>query len=129
MERVTIRPIHDAQGHQAALEAIGNIMTLEAPDEAELALLETLAVLVERYEEKAFPLERPSPLDAIRFRMDQMGLSQTQLAGLVSLPKSRISEVLNGKRSLSLEMIRLFHEKLRIPADILISREEPSTSS
>lgn len=126
---MTIRPIHDAEAHRSALDVIGKIMALEAPDEADLAMLETLAVLVERYEETAFPLDRPSPLDAIRFRMDQMGLSQTQLAALVGLPKSRISEVLNRKRTLSLDMIRLLHEKLRIPADILISREAPKIFS
>jgi len=129
MERVTIRPIHGPREHQVALDTIGRIMALETPDDADLAMLETLAVLVERYEEKAFPLDRPSPLDAIRFRMDQLSLTQAQLATLTGLPKSRVSEVLNGKRSLSLEMIRILHEKLRIPADILISREAPSASS
>jgi HTH-type transcriptional regulator / antitoxin HigA len=130
MERVTIKPIHGPEEHAAALTVIGNIMALEAPDESELAMLETLAVLVERYEEKIFPLYRPTPLQAIRFRMDQMDLNQSQLSLLTGLPKSRVSEVLNGKRALSLEMIRVLHEKLGIPTDILISREpEPSASS
>ena len=129
MERVTIRPIHGPEEHRIALDAIGRIMALDTPDDADLAMLETLAVLVERYEEKAFPLDRPSPLEAIRFRMDQMSLTQAQLAMLTGLPKSRISEILSGKRSLSLEIIRVLHEKLRIPAHILISREAPSASS
>lgn len=129
MERVTIRPIHSREDHEAALDAVGRIMALDTPDDADLAMLETLAILVERYEQKTFPLERPSPLEAIRFRMDQMSLTQAQLAILTGLPKSRVSEILSGKRSLSLEMIRTFHEKLRIPADILISREEPLASS
>ena len=129
MERVTIRPIHSPEDHRAALDVIGDIMALDAPDETDLAMLETLAVLVERYEERAFPLDRPSPLEAIRFRMDQMSLTQAQMAAMTGLPKSRISEILSGKRSLSLEMIRVLHEKLRIPADILISREQPSASS
>jgi HTH-type transcriptional regulator/antitoxin HigA len=126
---VTIRPIHGPEEHRIALDAIGRIMALDTPDDADLAMLETLAVLVERYEEKAFLLDRPSPLEAIRFRMDQMSLTQAQLATLTGLPKSRISEILSGKRTLSLEMIRILHEKLRIPADILISREAPSASS
>ena len=129
MERVTIRPIHGPKEHRIALDAIGRIMALDTPDDADLAMLETLAVLVERYEEKAFPLDRPSPLEAIRFRMDQMSLTQAQLATLTGLPKSRISEILSGKRSLSLEIIRVLHEKLRIPADILISREAPPSAS
>lgn len=129
MERVTIRPIHGPEEHQVALDAIDRILALHAPDDADLAMLETLAVLVERYEERVLPLDRPSALAAIRFRMDQMSLTQAQLAALTGLPKSRVSEILNGKRSLSLEMIRVLHEKLRIPADILISREAPAASS
>ena len=129
MERVIIKPIHDPVEHEAALATIGRIMALDMPDEAELSMLETLAILVERYEEKVFPLAQPTPLDAIRFRMDQMGLSQAQLAVLTGLPKSRISEVLNGRRGLSLEMIRIFHEKLSIPSDILISPERPPSAS
>ena len=129
MERVIIKPIHDPEEHEAALATIGRIMALDMPDEAELSMLETLAILVERYEEKVFPLAQPTPLDAIRFRMDQMGLSQAQLAVLTGLPKSRISEVLNGRRGLSLEMIRIFHEKLSIPSDILISPERPPSAS
>jgi HTH-type transcriptional regulator / antitoxin HigA len=129
MERVTIRPIHDPDENRIALDAIDRIMALDAPDDTDLTMLETLAVLVERYEEKAFPLDRPSPLEAIRFRMDQMSLTQVQLATLTGLPKSRISEILSGKRSLSLDMIRILHEKLRIPTDILIRRTAPSASS
>lgn len=130
MERVIIKPIHDPVEHEAALATIGRIMALDMPGEAELAMLEMLAILVERHEEKVFPLAQPTLLDAIRFRMDQMGLSQAQLAVLTGLPKSRISEILNGRRGLSLEMIRIFHEKLSIPSDILISPEPaPSASS
>ncbi|MDB5550794.1 MAG: hypothetical protein JWL86_778 [Rhizobium sp.] len=129
MERVTIRPIHGPDEHEAALAVISRIMDLDTPDEADLATLETLAILVECYEEKTFPLDRPTPLQAIRFRMDQMDLSQSQLAAVTGLPKSRVSEVLNGKRALSLEMIRVLHDKLRIPTDILISREPASAAS
>lgn len=129
MESVTIRPIRSPEEHRTALDVIGGIMSLDTPDETDLAMLETLAILVERYEEKRFPLDRPSPLEAIRFRMDQMALSQSQLATLTGLPKSRVSEVLNGKRALSLEMIRLLHEKLQIPADILIRRDMSKTAS
>jgi HTH-type transcriptional regulator/antitoxin HigA len=85
-------------------------------------MLETLGILVERYEESEFPLERPTALEAIRFRMDQMDLNQTELARLTGFPKSRISELLNGKRSLTIEMIRILHQKLGIPTDILIGR-------
>jgi HTH-type transcriptional regulator/antitoxin HigA len=122
MERVIIKAIHTTEEHDNAVEAIRHIMSLETPGESDLAMLETLGILVERYEQSAFPLERPSALDAIRFRMDQMGLSQTELARLTGFPKSRISEILNEKRSLTLEMIRVMSQKLAIPTDILIGR-------
>lgn len=70
---------HGPEEHRVALDGIGRIMMLDTPEDADLAMLETLAVLVERYKETAFLLDRPSPLDAIRFRMDQMLLSQAPL--------------------------------------------------
>jgi HTH-type transcriptional regulator/antitoxin HigA len=68
-------------------------------------------------------------LEAICFRMDQMGLNQTALAALIGFPKSRISDVLAGKRTPSLEMIRALHDRLGIPADILISKAEIANAS
>jgi HTH-type transcriptional regulator/antitoxin HigA len=122
MERVTIKAIHTDDEHGDAVKTISHIMELEAQSESDLAMLETLGILVERYEESEFPLERPTALEAIRFRMDQMDLNQTELARLTGFPKSRISELLNGKRSLTIEMIRILHQKLGIPTDILIGR-------
>ena len=75
--------------------------------------------MINQYEIKNFPIDLPDPIEAIKFRMEQLGYTQTDLANVVGL-KSRASEILNGKRKLSLEMIRQLHEKLNIPTDVLI---------
>jgi len=124
MERVTIKAIHTPEEHEQAIGIITDIMAADAPNDADLAMLETLAILVARYEETTFPLDQPTALEAIRFRMDQMDLNQTSLAALIRFPKSRISDLLNGRRQPSLEMIRALHDKLGIPADILIGRSK-----
>ncbi len=129
MERVTIRAIHTPEEHREAVDVIRRIMEIVEPDEADLAMLETLAILVERYEERTFGIEQPTAVQAIRFRMDQMDLNQTTLAALIGFPKSRISDLLNSKRPPSLEMIRALHEKLDIPSDILIGRTAGTTAS
>ncbi len=86
---------------------------------SEMDELEILSVLVEKYEDEHFPIASPDPIEAIKFRMEQMGLSQGDLAGIIG-SRSRASEVLRGKRSLTINMIRLLHERLNIPAEILI---------
>ena len=78
-----------------------------------------LGILVDQYENEHFPIGLPDPIEAIKFRMEQMGYNQTDLANIVGL-KSRASEILNKKRKLSLEMIRQLHERLNIPTDVLI---------
>jgi HTH-type transcriptional regulator/antitoxin HigA len=81
--------------------------------------LEILGILIEKYENEHFPIGFPDPIEAIKFRMEQMGYNQTDLAKIVGL-KSRASEILNKKRKLTLEMIRLLHENLKIPTEVLI---------
>jgi HTH-type transcriptional regulator/antitoxin HigA len=78
-----------------------------------------LGILIDRYENEHFPIGLPDPIEAIKFRMEQLGYNQNDLATIVGL-KSRASEILNRKRKLSLEMIRQLHEKLNIPTDVLI---------
>jgi len=75
--------------------------------------------LIDRYENENSPIDLPDPIEAIKFRMEQMGYNQNDLAQIVGL-KSRASEILNRKRKLSLEMIRKLHEALHIPTDVLI---------
>ena len=81
--------------------------------------LELLGILIERYENENFFIDMPDPIEAIKFRMEQMGYTQNDLAEIVGF-KSRASEILNKKRKLSLDMIRQLHERLNIPTDILI---------
>ncbi len=81
--------------------------------------LEVLGILLEQYEKDHFPIDLPDPIEAIKFRMEQMGYNQSDLAEIVGL-KSRASEILNKKRKLSLEMIRQLHDRLNIPTDVLI---------
>lgn len=81
--------------------------------------LEILGILIEQYENEHFPIDLPDPIEAIKFRMEQLGYTQTDLAKVVGL-KSRASEILSRKRKLSLEMIRQLHDKLNIPTDVLI---------
>jgi len=87
---------------------------------AEAGELQVLAILVERYERDAFPIEAPTPVDAIRFRMEQMGYSQSDLARLLG-SRSRASEIMTGStKNLSINMIRRLHDRWRIPAEALI---------
>jgi HTH-type transcriptional regulator / antitoxin HigA len=81
--------------------------------------LEILSILIEQYEDKHFPIDLPDPVEAIKFRMEQSGMTQTDLADILG-HKSRASEVLNRKRKLSLEMIRQLNKLWNIPTDVLI---------
>lgn len=81
--------------------------------------LEILGMLIEQYEKEKYPIELPDPIEAIKFRLEQLGYSQKELAQIIGL-KSRASEILSKKRKLSLTMIRQLHAKLNIPTDVLI---------
>ena len=81
--------------------------------------LEIMGILIDQYENEHFPIDLPDPIEVIKFRMEQLGYTQADLAKVVGL-KSRASEILNKKRKLSLDMIRQLHEKLNIPTDVLI---------
>jgi HTH-type transcriptional regulator/antitoxin HigA len=112
-------PIKTRKAHKAALARIDELMDA-APGTPEVAELEVLGILVQRYEAEAFPIDLPSPIDAIRFRMEQGGYSQADLARLLG-SRSRASEIMNGSvKRLSLSQIRRLHEAWGIPAEILI---------
>jgi HTH-type transcriptional regulator/antitoxin HigA len=81
--------------------------------------LDVLATLIDAYEGARFPFDRPDPIDAIKFRMEQLGLTRRDLEPLIG-SRARVAEVLNRKRSLSIEMIRRLNDQLGIPAEILI---------
>ncbi len=89
------------------------------PDSPEGEQLEILSLLVEKYEQERFHIAPPDPIEAIKFRMDQMNLKQVDVAPLFG-GETRVSEVLNGKRALTLKMISLVHQYLGIPLESLI---------
>lgn len=102
--------------HRAALAHVAELMDRSGTDEAELELW---SLLVEEYEERHFPVAAPDPIEAIRFRMDQGGLGMADLQPYLQ-SKSKVSEVMNRKRPLSLSMIRSLHRGLDIPAEVLV---------
>jgi HTH-type transcriptional regulator/antitoxin HigA len=113
-----IKPIKTEEDYQQAMERLEIIFDAK-PGSSEGDELEVLGILIDEFENKHFPIDMPDPIEAIKFRMEQMGYSQTDLANIVGL-KSRASEILNRKRKLSLEMIRQLHERMNIPTDVLI---------
>ena len=81
--------------------------------------LDVLATLIEAYEAEQYPIDPPDPVEAIKFRMEQQGLSRKDLEPLIGT-RTRVAEVLNRKRNLSIGMIRRLHDRLGIPAEVLI---------
>jgi len=91
---------------------------------AEEDRLDVLATLVDAYESKHFPIDPPDPIEAIRFRLEQQGLDPSALIGVIG-GRSRVYEVMQRKRALSLEMIRRLNERFGIPAEVLIRPIRP----
>lgn len=120
---MNIRPIKTDGDYNAALRRIAEIMDAE-PGTPEVDELDVLASLVEQYEAKRFPIDVPSPVDAVRFRMEQANLSVRDLVPIIG-SRARVSEVLSAKRPLTLQMIRSLHEHLGIPADALLKQWRP----
>lgn len=117
---MNIRPIHTKTDHKTALRELSAYFDNEpAPGTEEGDRFEILLTLVEAYEAKNFPMEAPDPIEAIRFRMEQGGLTVKDLVPSIGQP-NRVYEVLNGKRGLTLDMIRNLHRNLGIPAESLI---------
>jgi HTH-type transcriptional regulator/antitoxin HigA len=115
-----IRPIHNERDYHEALQIVSRLVDADpAPSTPEGDRLEVLATLVERYEAEHFPLDLPDPIDAIKFRMEQAGLSATDMQPYLG-NLNRVYEVLNRKRGLSLAMIRRLNRELHIPAEVLI---------
>lgn len=115
---MNIKPIKSEKDYTEAMKRLDVIFDAKKGS-AEGDELEILGILVDQYENEHFPIALPDPVEAIKFRMEQLGYNQSDLAKIVGL-KSRASEILNKKRKLSLEMIRQLHERLNIPTDVLI---------
>jgi len=113
-----IHPIHTEEAYENALERVASLMNAK-PDTPEFDEPEILSALIENYEAKHYPIDAPDPIEAIKFRMEQEGLRQKDMVSIFG-NKSRVSEILNRKRKLTLEMIRNLHEKLNIPFENLM---------
>ena len=116
---MNIKPIKSEKDYENALKRLDELWDSEegTPEDDEFEILFTL---VEAYEKKHYPIGKPDPIEAIKFRLDQMGLTEKDLSKILG-SRSRKHDILSGKRKLSLKMIRKLHEQLNIPAEILIA--------
>lgn len=115
---MNIKLIKSEEDYQASLKRLESIFDAE-PDTQEDDQLEVVSFLIDAYEKEHFPIEAPDPIEAVKFRMEQLGIKQKDLAEVLGF-KSRVSEVLSRKRKLTLEMIRNLHKRLNIPSNVLI---------
>lgn len=114
---MNIKILRTEADYYRALKRLDRLMdseltTLESDE------LELLAILIEKYEDEHFPIEAPDPISAINFRMEQLGMSQSDLSKIIGA--NRASEILHGRRALSLGLIKLIHQELGIPYESLI---------
>ena len=113
-----IKPIRTKADYERTLREVEGLWAAGkgTPEEDRL---DVLATLVDAYEQKHFPIDPPDPIEAIRFRLEQQGLDPRALVGVIG-GRSRVYEVMQRKRALSLEMIRRLHQRFGIPAEVLI---------
>src|SRR5579862_4698714 len=119
-----LKPIRTKADYEKALARIGRLWGAKSGTR-EGDRLDVLATLIDAYENEHYPMDPPDPIEAIKFRMEQQGLSRKDLEPLIGT-RTRVAEVLNRKRSLSIGMIRRLHDHLGISAEVLIrpSRQE-----
>jgi HTH-type transcriptional regulator / antitoxin HigA len=116
--RAEVKPIRTKRDYEAALKEVERLWGAKAgtPDGDRL---DVLATLIDAYEAQHYPMDPPDPVEAIKFRMEQQGLTRRDLEQIIGT-RTRIAEILNRKRGLSIAMIRRLHERLGISADVLI---------
>ncbi len=114
---MNIKPIKTQEDYNATLSQIEKLMDAK-PNTPQMDELEVLTTLVEAYEKQHYKIDAPDPIEAIKFRMEQEGLKQKDLVPIVG-SKSIVSEILNKKRKLTIEMIRNLHKELHIPVESL----------
>ncbi|WP_289664692.1 helix-turn-helix domain-containing protein [Flavobacterium panacagri] len=115
---MNIKPIKTEQDYNVALERANSLFDAK-PDTPEGDELDILVTLIEKYEEIHYPIPEPDPIEAIKFMMEQNGLTDCDL-GVILNSRSRVSELFNRKRALTIKQIRVLNEKLHIPASTLI---------
>jgi len=115
-----LKPIRNKAQYEDALARVYALMQKDLkPGSKHSDEVEILSILIKEYEQEHYPIPNPNPLEAIKFRLEQMGMSETELSHILGY-RSRKSEILTGKRKLSLAMIRKLNEILHIPAKVLI---------
>lgn len=130
LANMTLRPVHTEADYRAALkqaEVFFDLADEPDPDSPQGAFFEALITLIQAYEAKHYPIDPPDPIEAIKFRMEQGGLTVQDLTPFIGQP-NRVYEVLAHTRNLTLPMIRKLHDGLGIPAEVLI-RESGRASS
>jgi HTH-type transcriptional regulator/antitoxin HigA len=115
---VELKPIRTEEDYENALTEVGRLWGAKGGTR-EGDRLDVLATLIDAYEAQHYPMDPPDPIEAIKFRMEQQGLTRKDLEPLIGT-RARVTEVLNRKRCLSIEMIRRLHDRLGISADVLI---------
>src|SRR6516165_6653778 len=113
-----VRPIRTKRDYEAALKEVGRLWGAKAGT-SEGDRLDVLATLIDAYETEHYPMDPPDPIEAIKFRMEQQGLTRRDLEGIIGT-RTRVAEILNRKRGLSIAMIRRLHQHLGISAEVLI---------
>lgn len=114
-----IKPVRSQDDYERAMAEVESLWGAPAGT-AKGDRLDVLATLIDAYEREHFPIEAPTPVEAIKFRMEQQGLTRKDLESVIG-SRGRIAEVLSGKRQLSVAMIRRLRDQLNIPADALIA--------
>ncbi|MCE2563385.1 type II toxin-antitoxin system HigA family antitoxin [Komagataeibacter sp. FNDCF1] len=116
-----IKPIRNDDDLDAAIAEVGRLMDLNPePGSPDGDRLEVMADLVAAYEARHYPIGLPDPIDAILYRLEEKGMSRSQLCAEAGIAQSRLSDVLNRKRGLSMGMVRAFSRVLGLPADTLV---------
>jgi HTH-type transcriptional regulator/antitoxin HigA len=113
-----VKPIRTKRDYEAALKEVERLWGAKTGTR-DGDRLDVLATLIDAYETEHYPMDPPDPIEAIKFRMEQQGLTRRDLEEIIGT-RTRIAEVLNGKRGLSVGMIRRLHERLGISAEVLI---------
>ncbi len=120
-----IKPIRSESDYEEALERLDNLFHAEEGSE-EADLRDVLVVLLEDYEEEHYAVDLPDPVEALKFRMEQQGLTRKDLVPLIG-SRSKVSEVLSRTRRFSLSMVRALHRELGIPAEVLLQDSRASS--
>ena len=121
-----LKPIRSRRDYEAALDEVGRLWDAKAGTR-DGDRLDVLATLIDAYEAEHYPMDPPDPIEAIKFRMEQQGLTRRDLEEIIGT-RTRIAEILNRKRGLSIAMIRRLHERLGISAEVLIRPSRQSAA-